>query len=565
MKIKAAFLVLAIVTNPVVAQDIAQNAPKLFSAATNEEAINARSSAAYSRLIDSGTAEDLGVVKLNRVAHLRKGSSININIIPGTDLITFDVVTRPIGDDEKNSEGYAYYGRVISPQSGVEGFAQLYVGDKDFLGYVVHPEIGRIWLHLFGDADEILIERVSVAASAVVSEGVVQEGEAHLLEFEDRYEEPGVAKASDATYTVRILWVVTQWAREVFWDKYNLGYGAAVGSLTSHLTAFGFAYAGQPSWPSATVTNAGTMTPTTQDFVEGVSPTWDVNNWMNHNMSYFEYEVRPMRDYYNADVVAVVGDYDSDETGSCGAAVEHVQNPDNAFMAIDVNCVFLYDTHVHEFGHIFGGVHDQDPTHEPYGYPWDYVSPDPSDPQTPEVHACKDALGNSVRCEYQGSVMNRWKRNMYRWPMYSNPEISICIEDDGSWINGCDVSVNMGNALENTARLVRERVPTVASFGESLGKTRHPDTKVNDALHASVYPDPSFGHATFEYHLTENSRVSLIIYDTIGVKRASVFEGLQGAGSHRIDLSTSALAAGKYFCVIDINGTRSIHPFMLIR
>lgn len=67
-------------------------------------------------------------------------------------------------------------------------------------------------------------------------------------------------------------------------------------------------------------------------------------------------------------------------------------------------------------------------------------------------------------------------------------------------------------------------------------------------------PNPANGSTTFNYSLTNNSKVAFNVYDVTGNLVYSQDASNQAAGAHRIDMNTSNLANGMYFYTISVNG-----------
>ncbi|MCB0304106.1 MAG: T9SS type A sorting domain-containing protein, partial [Calditrichaeota bacterium] len=66
------------------------------------------------------------------------------------------------------------------------------------------------------------------------------------------------------------------------------------------------------------------------------------------------------------------------------------------------------------------------------------------------------------------------------------------------------------------------------------------------------YPNPFNPSTTIEYDLPEDGRIALVIYNNLGQKIRTLYEGTQLAGTHRIswdgrDDRGKALASGVYF------------------
>lgn len=69
----------------------------------------------------------------------------------------------------------------------------------------------------------------------------------------------------------------------------------------------------------------------------------------------------------------------------------------------------------------------------------------------------------------------------------------------------------------------------------------------NDAA-LSVYPNPTKGETVLRYSLSAESRVSIALFDVMGVKVADLGNARQGEGQHEVRFDTDDLAAGVYYC-----------------
>jgi parallel beta-helix repeat protein len=78
-----------------------------------------------------------------------------------------------------------------------------------------------------------------------------------------------------------------------------------------------------------------------------------------------------------------------------------------------------------------------------------------------------------------------------------------------------------------------------------------------DGVRLSIYPNPASDVCTMTYELAEAGRVTVSIYNMMGVKVMDVANFRQESGQHEMCLSTESLAAGMYSCRITFEGENS--------
>ena len=89
---------------------------------------------------------------------------------------------------------------------------------------------------------------------------------------------------------------------------------------------------------------------------------------------------------------------------------------------------------------------------------------------------------------------------------------------------------------------------------ETLGVSEN-TTNGNVAL--AMYPNPAKDVCTMAYQLPEAGRVTVSVYNTMGVKVMDVADFRQEEGRHELQIATSNLAAGMYTCRITFEGESS--------
>ena len=83
------------------------------------------------------------------------------------------------------------------------------------------------------------------------------------------------------------------------------------------------------------------------------------------------------------------------------------------------------------------------------------------------------------------------------------------------------------------------------------------DNTTADGVALSLYPNPAKDVCTMVYNLSEAGRVTVSVYNLMGVKVLYATEFHQESGRHELRLSTASLAAGMYSCRIAFEGESS--------
>lgn len=78
-----------------------------------------------------------------------------------------------------------------------------------------------------------------------------------------------------------------------------------------------------------------------------------------------------------------------------------------------------------------------------------------------------------------------------------------------------------------------------------------------------IYPNPIHDKTTISFSLTQNSQVSIIIYDALGKEVATVVNRNLQAGTYKYDFEKKNLPSGIYHCTLT-SGSRTISKKMMI-
>lgn len=79
------------------------------------------------------------------------------------------------------------------------------------------------------------------------------------------------------------------------------------------------------------------------------------------------------------------------------------------------------------------------------------------------------------------------------------------------------------------------------------------------------YPNPFRESTTFDYTVTEKTRVSISVYNVIGQRVATVVDGVQPAGTYRATFEPRGLSSGTYFYRLEANGRVISRPMILVK
>jgi hypothetical protein len=79
------------------------------------------------------------------------------------------------------------------------------------------------------------------------------------------------------------------------------------------------------------------------------------------------------------------------------------------------------------------------------------------------------------------------------------------------------------------------------------------------------YPNPFNSSTIIKYYLPEEGRVKLNIYNILGEKALTLFEGEQTSGNHQISLTSGELSSGIYFYSLETVSTKQIKKLTVLK
>ena len=73
-----------------------------------------------------------------------------------------------------------------------------------------------------------------------------------------------------------------------------------------------------------------------------------------------------------------------------------------------------------------------------------------------------------------------------------------------------------------------------------------------------IYPNPIQSTGTVDVELAESAEIKLEVYNLLGQRLNTLYQGVQAAGLQQIDINTDNLAEGTYLLQLSVNGVQSL-------
>ncbi len=112
-------------------------------------------------------------------------------------------------------------------------------------------------------------------------------------------------------------------------------------------------------------------------------------------------------------------------------------------------------------------------------------------------------------------------------------------------INNSTNSVTIAQSKANAIKV--EVVPSSTEFG------------------LSCYPNPVASNSTLSFVITENTQVSLKLYDALGNEVSDLLNEYKAAGEYSINLNASTLANGKYICKLIAGQNQAVQMITVVK
>jgi len=120
------------------------------------------------------------------------------------------------------------------------------------------------------------------------------------------------------------------------------------------------------------------------------------------------------------------------------------------------------------------------------------------------------------------------------------------VEGNGSTSNRIQYSFLDGNLLTGRVFYRLKQIDFNGSF-EYSNEIMVEIPELNDFQLFQNYPNPFNPATTIKYSVSKQSKIKIALYDVIGNELKILFDGIQQAGIHQIDLNASNLSSGVYF------------------
>jgi endonuclease/exonuclease/phosphatase family metal-dependent hydrolase len=122
------------------------------------------------------------------------------------------------------------------------------------------------------------------------------------------------------------------------------------------------------------------------------------------------------------------------------------------------------------------------------------------------------------------------------------------------------------DAISGYAGNTSDHLPVVERFNFTTGTAVGPVPALPPApMLEGAYPNPFRARTTLSYTLRRAGPVRLEVYDILGRRVASLVDGPQTAGTHRVEFTASGLPPGLYLARLEAGGTSLARPLLLAR
>ena len=79
------------------------------------------------------------------------------------------------------------------------------------------------------------------------------------------------------------------------------------------------------------------------------------------------------------------------------------------------------------------------------------------------------------------------------------------------------------------------------------------------------YPNPFNPATTIRYSVPHSGRVSVKVFNLLGVQVATLFDGIRGAGGYTVQWNAAAVPSGVYFCTLSLDGKNDVRKMQLMK
>lgn len=109
-------------------------------------------------------------------------------------------------------------------------------------------------------------------------------------------------------------------------------------------------------------------------------------------------------------------------------------------------------------------------------------------------------------------------------------------------------------------------IGTIATLAQHTSVVSlHDDELIPGSISISNYPNPFNSSTVIQYYLTLGDNISVDLYNSIGEKISSIFNGYKNSGEHNIRLDGNHLTSGMYFIVLKTSAKNYTHKILLLK
>jgi subtilisin-like proprotein convertase family protein len=169
---------------------------------------------------------------------------------------------------------------------------------------------------------------------------------------------------------------------------------------------------------------------------------------------------------------------------------------------------------------------------------------------------------NFVNCRFDDEAANPISGGTAPFTGSYRPEESLSAFDGFSSQGTWTVVVYDGWAQDSGA--INNFTVHVTVEVEDAAPDVHSQVPATFAFHGN-YPNPFNATTQFRFDLGAQSRVELVLYNTLGQQVAQLVNNVLSAGSHTVSFDASALTAGLYFARLNAQGLSETRKVILLK
>ncbi|MGM0474782.1 MAG: fasciclin domain-containing protein, partial [Bacteroidota bacterium] len=138
-------------------------------------------------------------------------------------------------------------------------------------------------------------------------------------------------------------------------------------------------------------------------------------------------------------------------------------------------------------------------------------------------------------------------------------------------VNGSDITVSItgGNVFINEAQVITADIETDNGVVHVIDAVITPSTGIEERIintvSVSIYPNPAREYVNIRFELTEESEISLEMYDMLGQRVRIVNQGYAYEGSHTLRFPVNDLESGMYLLIINTGNSQIANKVRVVK